>query len=176
MSKYSSLYLNKIAESINGEEKKSKSFKEKIKTFLRNVVTGTAAGAAIGGGAGYGLAGPIRDMTSGIPDIPGAAIAREIQNPLSNLRGVSIPMGIGSGAILGALGGATLPYLYSKSARQKFSDEKPSGFMTNMLKDMTPDIKKDLAPQATQADKKFQDAVNKLKDSHKSFKNTFGLK
>jgi len=48
--------------------------------------------------------------------------------------------------------------------------------MTNMLKDMTPDIKKDLAPQATQADKKFQDAVNKLKDSHKSFKNTFGLK
>jgi hypothetical protein len=66
--------------------------------------------------------------------------------------------------------------LYLNKIAESISDEKSSGFMTNMLKDMTPDIKKDLAPQATQADKKFQDAVNKLKDSHKSFKNTFGLK
>jgi hypothetical protein len=106
--------------------------KETVKRFLKNVITGSAIGAGVGGAGGYLGAKPIRDAYI----TPyGFDWSKNLQMPLSQMRGATVPAGILSGAVLGGIGGATLPYIFQKSGSQN-NNKYANQFWGNLKKEL----------------------------------------
>ena len=107
-----------------------------IRKFLQNVIKGTAIGAGVGGLGGYFGAQPIRDAYF----TPyGFNWSREMQMPLPQVRGITVPSGILSGALLGALGGAVLPPIFEKkSSEQKYASQYFENLIAKLRQNVRP--------------------------------------
>lgn len=113
-----------------------------IRRFLQNLIIGSALGAGIGGAGGYYGAKYLRDLKSyGMP--PNSYIPeyfRDRNNPVGTTRAVTVPAGILVGGLLGAVGGATLPYIFQKGAElenNKYANQFLSS-LKNQIKQLRP--------------------------------------
>lgn len=91
-----------------------------IRKFLQNVLKGSAIGAGLGGAGGYYGAKYLRDLTmyGAAPNSWTPEFIRELNVPTDTARAVTVPSGVALGGLLGALGGATLPYIFQKSGNE----------------------------------------------------------
>ena len=109
-----------------------------VRRFLQNLIIGSALGAGVGGAGGYHGARYLRDLAlySTPPNSYTPEFIRDRNHPIGATRAMTVPGGMVVGGLLGAVGGATLPYIFQKGAQME-NNKYANQFFSNLKNEIT---------------------------------------